>query len=227
MSDFSAPPGKRPPVKVPAVVPIADAPPEKQQEYKELVKVLAGEDIDKKLEEDAQPVDGPSEVTSQIQIGDTILTLSVDGRVLAADKLEASELDPSEPSEEDKQAFVRSLLGDKSFEKEFVVFGEIKIKFRDRSVEDTEKMYKRIDSTEPKPASPEEWAITLEREITALTLVTINGSELPVEKMETLTAMQRPLYHAVLECSRTFERTVEILVSRALDQGFWKAGGAA
>jgi hypothetical protein len=238
MSEFSTLQPKRQNPKLPAVVPIAEAPADKKEEYQDLVKAMADEgqeDLDKKIEDGPSSSSGDPESvelpTSQVELGGKIVTLSHDGRIMAVDEIEPVVIDPAEPTEADKQAFVRSLLGNKPFEKEFVVFGEIKLVFRDRSVAETEEMYKRLDARKPAPTSPEEWAIALERELAALTCVSIDGMPVagndPASKLDFIMATRRGLYQTILECSRTFERMVELLVARALEPGFWKAGGAA
>lgn len=236
MPEFSAPPRKQ--GKIAPAVPINQVPAEKREEYEGLIKAMQeevkGENLQQKLDDGPLPGVEQDQVqldTSVIEIAGTRLTITEDGRIVAVDRIEPIVKDFAEPTDEDKQAFVRTIFGNKTFTKEFTLFGEMKVILADRTAAQTEDMYKQLEKLDPAPASPEEWGVELERYLAAMTVKSIDGKELDGTDLKTkaksLMELSRPLYVAVLDASRTFERMVEFLASRAQDKDFWKAGGAA
>lgn len=143
------------------------------------------------------------------------------------------------PTTEDKQQFVRSILGEKQYGKEYKLFdGQVRVRLLDRTMEETEAMYTWLNSQvdQKKIKDDDEWQLQYERyclasTLTALFLATkaVTGIEgkSPLEKMELVAKLPKPLYRALMALSRVFEEHVDILTGKAQEQGFWKTGGGA
>lgn len=242
-NEFSRPPGKGNP-KIAETVPLSKADPAKQEEYakfNEVLKEQAKEDLSKPLPETpAESTAAPPEPVASsappitIELGAYRLIFQ-DGLLTAVDKVEEPPPppDPAEPNEDEKRVFVRSILGSKSYEREFVLFGDLKVLFRDRDVPATEAMYAAVEAhLKDKNVSEEEWGVCVERYMCATTFVktsqeTVNlGPGNINDHFDALCKLPRPIYTALMDASRTFERHIEMLVGRAQDRDFWKAGGA-
>jgi hypothetical protein len=149
----------------------------------------------------------------------------------------------SAPSEEDKRAFLAALLGGKRYEKRYALFGSLAATFADRTTEETERLYTQLslDEKEGLVKSDEDLAVRLERYQLALQLRALDGLKPPARyaelelnaefgkelatRLDALLKHPKPLYQALMEACRTFERHVGLLTERALDTPFWKAGG--
>jgi hypothetical protein len=215
---FTQPPSKS---KIPEPVPLESLDEDQQNLYKGLKAsggIATSPELDKPL-----PELSPEEV-SEFQ------------------QLVLLETDPSDPTDNDKKTFVRSILSEKQYEKQYTLFGSVLTIFVDRSVNLTEQLYKElyedIKGATPKitATSDEDYEIWLERYKLAACLTRIDRPNqasvhysakngfypLAVQLM----TLPKPIYTALMETSRIFERHVEILIRRAQDSNFWKTGGA-
>lgn len=217
-AEFSTPPQGG--IKIPKTVDIKDADPERQAEYAELGKVAA--ELKEKLpEDDDTPVAGnddpPSAPPPEPDLDDSYY----------------------EPTLEDKQTFVRALLGGKQFEKRFKLFGSIDATFVDRTTEMTEALYSQLDADTSakkiKTSTEEQWQTWVERYQLASTLREYKDgtgvrSHPPTNELfprvQELMKMPKPLYIALMQTARRFEAIVNTLTRRAHDDPFWKTGGA-
>jgi hypothetical protein len=138
-----------------------------------------------------------------------------------------------EVAEEDKRAFVRSLLADRSFEKPYLLFGgQVEVVLVDRTTVETDKLFDWLDKIEDESA----WSQEADRMCLASTLREIKrpdgrNSYTPTDdwmtRLEELRKLPRPLYEALIETSRNFEALVNRMVEKARDPDFWPAGGNA
>ena len=141
-----------------------------------------------------------------------------------------------EVSEEDKQNFIRCLLGGKKFSKTYTLFNSVTVTMSDRSVEDTEAMYSQLSAAIGSKAieftTDEQWFVWLDRYLMAVNVTDIKGIEVPTKSEDLFTnvkafmALPRPVYQAILDASKQFETLILQLVEKAQDQRFWQAGGA-
>lgn len=237
MAEFVRPPLKQ--GKIAQPVPLSQVPPDKQAEYQDLTKAAAEVKVEdagavaEKIDDTPEPEQVlPEPEPEKITIGDTILTLSADGRITAVDRIQTTvEDDPAYPTDEDKQEFLRSILGPQPYRKMYALFGSVDVIMQDRSVELTEKVFKDIENVVPKPESDAETVSLIEQYVLAATIIRLDKEELesPTDFQARLSKLKtsRPMYQALMQLSRTFERHVEFLTSKALETDFWKAGGAA
>jgi hypothetical protein len=137
-----------------------------------------------------------------------------------------------EIAEEDKRSFVRSILGGRPFSKTYILFDVVKATFIDRTPDKTISMYEQAKA-EANFDSPE-WSAVFNRYYLASTLTTLTIDN-KAEQMDTdnlkakivrLKELPRPLYLALLDAAENFERLVDVLVDKAQDRDFWKAGGS-
>lgn len=200
MPELTQPPlGRKP--NLPPVVPLSQAPPDKQEEYRDLLDL-----------ENSEPEDNPAQVRSQESAKSTV-------------------------SDEDKLAFVESILGGRPYSKIYKLFGgSVLAEFQDRSVGDSEQIYKQLDEDYEKGEikSDEQWQVALERYQMACGLVSLNMSKSKSavnvsgsfqERLSTLIKLPQPIYRALMETSRKFENDVNLMVEKAGDSDFWAAGG--
>lgn len=143
------------------------------------------------------------------------------------------------PDDEDKKAFVRSLLGGKQFEKRFKLFNAIDVTLLDRSTEHTEMLFNQLEvdtnQARIKTDTDDQWVTWNERYCLASTMrVYRDGAGekgyLPTDKLfervQELMKLPKPIYQALLQTSRRFEVIVQTLTRRAHDKDFWVTGGA-
>jgi hypothetical protein len=210
------------PAQIPPTVGLSDADPERQQLYGEAGKVFT-EERNKALAAKAAG-DAPER------------KMFVPGQAEEEQPPEP-ESAPAKPEievdEADKRAFVRSILGDKTFEKVYPLFGgEVEVTFVDRTSAQMEQLLLTLDSV----ANDATWA--KEADIGALcsSLREIKTKEgrksfLPTDdyaaRKQELDKLPRPLYEALLDTSRNFETLINHMIEKARDSDFWQAGGSA
>lgn len=214
MPELTQPPlGRKP--NIPPVVPLTQASTERQEEYKDLFGVA-----------------------KDAEAGDPVAPVDADNQPKAIDPLITK---PEEPpvSDEDKLAFVESILGEKPYSKSYQLFGgKVSATFQDRSVGDSEAIYARLDEdySAGKIKSEEQWQIGLERYHMACGLKSVkiassNQNEVIdlrgdfKERLQRLMQLPQPVYRALMNASRAFEGEVNFLVEKANDPDFWAAGG--
>ena len=144
-------------------------------------------------------------------------------------------------TDEDKQAFVRALFGNRQFEKRYVLFGELEASFVDRTPEQSESLYRQLEidseSSVIRTETDEQWAVWLERYQLAGNLREVktktSGTQSfpPTDKLndrvKELMKLPKPLYQALMQTSRNFEALVNELTRRAQDSDFWKTAGSS
>jgi len=145
--------------------------------------------------------------------------------------------DPATPTEVDKQAFLRAVLGDKSYEKVYTLFnGTVEITLVDRRTRQTEHLYDALRKLQEELKFPEgDWTMWEERFLLASTLRKVRFRNSSVKeyafsddlkgRVLELMEFSKPVYLALMETSRLFERQVQILTDKANDVGFWRADG--
>jgi hypothetical protein len=153
-------------------------------------------------------------------------------------KLEPAEVDPAEPDQADKQAFLKAVLGDKSYEKVYSMFGgTLEATLADRATKRTESLFDELRKLSEKLKFHEsDWALWEERFMLASTLTKLRFKGSAVKeydrtddlegRIRELMEFSKPAYSALMETSRLFERHVNILTSKAHEEGFWPTGGS-
>jgi len=208
MADFTSPPPGNKPGKIAPTIPLAKADKERQELYGPLVEGLAAGESDPLPKPASEPVDEspqPPEPTEEL------------------------------PSEEDRQVFLASVLGHKAYEKEYVLFGAVKVLFRDRTPREVELIQSVVNQLPE--MSDVELAIQEERFVLAAQLARLaQPSEVkPYEpvtvdtlrnRADDLLSFPKPMYQALLDSCREFDRHVSQLTRHALDKDFWPAGTA-
>lgn len=215
------------PAKIPPVVPLAAADAERQKLYGGLEKARQ-EELGKKV-----PGFEPDPSITPPMASDSAPTPPI----TTPDSEDAQ----YDPTEEDKQAFVRALLGGNAFEKRYMLFGQIEAAFVDRTTEQTEQMYALLqkDGTEGriKTDTDEYWTVWLERYSLASNLreytqtgagrKTFPPTDKLFERAQEFVKLPKPLYQALMQSNRVFEVVVDKLTQKAQDPNFWPTGGAA
>ena len=144
------------------------------------------------------------------------------------------------PTEEDKQAFLRALLGGLSYERRYKLFGKIDAAYVDASTDQREKMYGALekDAAEKKISTDTDdtWEVWLERYSLACNLREYKQAETGVKsypptddmnaRVTELMKLPKPLYQALMQANRCFESVVNELTQKAMQENFWQTGGA-
>jgi len=231
--------GNQPPLqnpKLPTPVPLEQADPARREEYKDFVTQLGGEGT--VIPTAATTTEPPPE--DLVPLGDGRGLVFVDGRFTEVRQIGPLKLNG--PTDEEKKAFVRCLLGNKQYQKTYNLFGAVEAVFEDRGVEQTERMYAELNQAREAgtinitdEASVVYWtgkflAATTLKQLRGTDGATLLGAPSADDnlyaKVQRLTTLSRPLYHAVMDASTDFEQHVEQLIQVARDPGFWQAGGA-
>lgn len=206
MPELSQPTLGRKP-NIPPIIPLSQASPDRQEEYKDLLNMQS------------------SDAGEPVYVGEP--------------KPNSVPEDISRPniSAEDKLAFVEAVLGEKPYAKSYALFGgKIQARFQDRSVDDSEAMYKQLDEDYKKGEiqSDEQWQVALDRYLMTcgLAQLSMEREKGPFdmsgtfqERLIRLMKLPQPIYRALMEVSRKFENEVNFMVEKAGDPDFWKAGG--
>lgn len=202
--------------KIPEVVDISKADPDRQALYGEAAKVF-NEERKKLASGSAYFVPGSTETVPPEQ-----------------EPAEPEKPKEPEVAEEDKRAFVRSILADRTFEKVYSLFGgQVEAVFVDRTSEETDLLFAQLESTE----DDQKWAAQADLLCLGSTLRELkrtNGRNTfpPTQDFAARCAdlkktLSRPLYEALLETARDFEALMNLLISKARTSDFWPAGGAS
>jgi hypothetical protein len=145
--------------------------------------------------------------------------------------------DPNEPTPADKQAFLRAVLGDKPYEKVYLLFNSgLEVTLVDRSSKETEKLYEALRlHSEAEKLSDDDWDMWKIRYCLASTLrkVRFKGStvkeyDVPVDlKGRALEILEfsKAVYLALVATSKLFEQQVQLLTEKAHDADFWVTDG--
>jgi hypothetical protein len=185
------------------------------------------------------PVD--PDQTQRIERG--IETLEALKSVMSREDMEQGEpqedpVDPIEelaqPTDEEKQEFVRCILGGRQYTKTFELFGgACKVAMGDLTPKEEEGLYAELAKAELAPG--DDWSVLLDQlRLIAYSKgydfagseggvpVTVVGAKLLVERMPTAT-----YYSAFMRAARIFRRHLEIMLERSLDSDFWRADGSS
>jgi len=184
------------------------------------------------------PTPDPDE-TQKIERG--VQTLEALNRVMEQEEDEPAE-DPSDPieelaqpTEEEKQEFIRCMLGNRPYRKRYELFGgATSIEFTDLTPGDEENIYRALAKAELQPG--DDWAVVLDRiRLVASTTSTVfsdliqGDPTITVDCVESI-IKQMPsaaLYHVLMRAQRIFRRHLEIMLERSLDSDFWRADGSS
>lgn len=143
-------------------------------------------------------------------------------------------------SDDDKERFVRAVLGDRAFSKSYRLFGSIEAEFEDRTARRTEDLYAQlssdIDAGSISAESEDEWLIWVERYQLAANLTRIRtpglavkeypSAETLLDRVRALLELPKPMFQAILQANRDFEDLVRGLTEHAQTPDFWPAGGS-
>lgn len=207
------------PAKIPEVVDIKDADPDRKELYGKVAPVFAEERRKAQMFVPGTAV-GP-DVAEQSSAPDT----------------PPEPPKPKEPEvpEEDKRAFVRSILANRVFEKVYPLFGgQIEVTFVDRTTAETDKVFERLGKVNL--LDEDGWSAEADMLCLCSTLREIKQADgrnsfPPTDDYETRKAdvkkLPRPLYEALVGASRDFEELINHLIAKARASDFWPAGGSA
>lgn len=147
----------------------------------------------------------------------------------------------AEPTDEDKRAFMRCILGDTAYEKDYILFGGmIKIALRDLTPRQTDIVFTQlaIAQRDGKIETEDDWELMLDRFrlVAGSTRLLWAGKQLLgpfdfetglYDASESLLAslQNSTIYRALLRVVRVFQRHLSILAERATDSGFWVVDG--
>lgn len=225
MDGFTRPPAGG--AQIPPVVPLSQAGDDRKEAYAGITKLREAEL--KELEGKLPGVEGPG---------------AGPGPEIEFDPPAPAEPEPEPdplalPTDEDKQAFVRSLLASKSFEKRYSLFGKLDACFVDRTTEQSEALFQQIEADSAaaviKTDNDGQWQVWVERYQLASTLRDLRQSGTGVqsfvptdklnERVKDFMKMPKPIYQGLMQASRYFETLVSAMTERATDADFWKAAG--
>ena len=246
MAEFSTPPSvKAAPKDFPKPVPFEQLDEARREEYADLQEAKIPVENKPEPVSETKPVDPIGK-----PVMEEIISLKREGIVLRfvnglLDKVEKDPGYVSEVTDAEKQEFIRSIIGGKAYVKTYQLFGGIEAVFSDRTVEYTEAMYAEINKLGREKSidisNENEAMLWVQRFQMAATLKAVkqpDGTMLldhAAVKFDTpfatlfkaVSALPRPLYQALFDAAVDFERHVELLVSKAREPDFWKAGGTS
>jgi hypothetical protein len=196
------------------------------------VEEAAQEQAEAMLEEEKPeaPKKAPEEVAEELEALQDVLSE------------EDEEPDPidvaAEPTPDDRRNFMRSILGDRAYEKEYVLFGGMLVlKLVDTSPELEDSIFAQlaVDQREEIVRTQEDWEIQLDRyrAVTNVQKVISSGAELPSEQPDNLRERaallckkkNSTIYRAILRTVRVFRRHLDFLVERSMQSDFWQVDG--
>lgn len=144
----------------------------------------------------------------------------------------------AEPTDEDTQSFMRSVLGDKPYEREYPLFGGLYVvTMIDLAAKDEDKIFAELskDQKTGKVSTEEDWELQLTRYQAVKNVCKISQSGKDevsdpfkgtfAKGVAKLCQLNSTLYRGVMRTVRVFRRHLEILVENSLRPDFWKAGG--
>jgi hypothetical protein len=149
------------------------------------------------------------------------------------------------PTDEDKQEFLRCVLGGRRYTKSYKLFGgSLKVVFADLTPRNEEEIFAELSKAQTAGVivTEDDWALMFDRlrmvhsvieftrggevitnrdcEQSALDKVTYSQIEEYMSRYGTTT-----IYRAVLQASRLFRTHMEIVLEASLDSDFWIVGG--
>ena len=189
------------------------------------------------LEEEAPqaPKKTPEEVAEELEALHTVLE----------EDIPEEEPDPideaAEPTEDDRRNFMRSILGDIQYEKEYVLFGGmVVVKMVDISPKQEDEIFEQlaVDQREEIIKTQEDWEIQLDRyrAVTNVRSILKSGvaGDAPEnprkktlrEKVDSICRMTNSTtYRAILRSVKVFRRQLDILTERSMQSDFWQVDG--
>lgn len=140
----------------------------------------------------------------------------------------------AQPTDEEKQEFVRCVLGNRSYKKKYELFGGASsIEFSDMSPAVEEGIYRALAKAEIPQG--DDWAVILDRMRLVACTVDTTFSDLtqsdPVIAVDAVNEIINKLpsathYSVLMRAQRIFRRHLEIMLERSLDSDFWRADGS-
>ncbi len=220
MAEFSNPaPGPKP--KIPETVPLRQASRERQELYAPLAEM-------DRTDPEADGVPAASRAEN--------IPFPKPAPELAPEAPQEPEAVQPEIPVEDRQAFLASVLAHKPYTKTYTLFGQVRVTFRDRTPSQVEQIQAELNTSGIGELPEVEQAILEERMVLAVELAHLDYGKTgePLQEPEAgqirkraddlLGRFAKPLYQALLETCREFDRHVSELTRRALDKDFWQAG---
>ena len=137
----------------------------------------------------------------------------------------------AEPTDEDKQEFIRCMFGNRLYHKKFALFGgAFNVTLTDLTPRQEELLYQALAKAEIPQG--DDWAVLLDRMrlVSSITEAPIDfkAGDPEVELANTFahTLQSSTLYRTLMRTSRIFQRHLEIMLERSLDSDFWRADGS-
>jgi len=237
-----------------------DLSPEKREQLGDMEKLVSEPapldprvlEAEKAAETPPEPLREPdeSEETQKIQ-PDVTAELEALRAVLSQPDEVDDEPDPEElamqaaaqPTDEDKQRFMRCLFGDTLYTKEYQLFGGMLIvEMTDRPalIDDRIFMQLSLDQKMGEIETQDDWDIMLDRYrmVSNIAKVMWSGNQI----MEAATGSNlrelvkeridegiknSVVYRALLRATRVFRLHLDVMLERAMDSDFWQVGGAS
>lgn len=188
------------------------------------------------LEEEVpqEPKKSPEEVAEELEALQAVLDEDVPDEEPDPIDVEA------EPTEDDRRNFMRSILGDKQYEKEYVLFGGmVVLKMVDISPKQEDDIFEQlsVDQREGTITTQEDWETQLDRYRAVTNVRDIFKSGVSHADMESkpdglhgkveelLSTTNSTMYRGILRAVRVFRRHLDILTERSMQSDFWQVDG--
>jgi hypothetical protein len=212
-----------------------ELPPHKREEIGDFEKALSERGVE---EQPAPPPVEPPPLEEQDEeaVNRGVRVMEALQKVMAKEEPDENPSDPIEemaqPTEEEKQEFIRCVLGNKPYAKKFSLFGgAVDVTLTDLTPKQEEDLYRELARAEIPQG--DDWAVLLDRMrlVSSVTESSIDdiiagaGAELANNFAEALPSSS--LYKALMRASRIFQRHLEIMLERSLDSDFWRADGSS
>lgn len=198
-------------------------------------------------EEDLPPL-ARDEPLSDEALDDVAVNLEALQQVVDEDLvLEDPEKVAGRPTPEEKQNFMRSILGNKAYSKEYALFGGmILVTMRDLTPDQEDRIYSQLamDQAAKRIKTQDDWELMLDRYRALFGIKNLRQSGQldsdstyilpedlqtslyePANKYLTQTFSTTTIYRSVMRTVRIFRHHLEALFERSLDADFWEVDG--
>ena len=202
------------------------------QKDKEADQLIPGIPV---AQDEAQGTPTLEETSERIEALWRVLAAQDEGDVQVEDDDYARTLKAAEPTEEDKQGFIRSVLGNIPYEKTFKLFGEaVEVVASDLSPTEEEAIYRQLekDQDDGMVTTEDEWELAMLR-YRVVKCLKVGGKQLGEGDLlrDRVTAWlhetrSATYYRSIMQVIRIFGQHLEFMYQRAIDSDFWKAGGS-
>lgn len=223
--------------KVGETVDYSKLPPERKAELGDLEALSKETTPEPELSEDdkAKAAEGAEKLAAVKEV------LAREDEAEEVDVVEERLEEMAQPTPEDRQQFLRSLLGNETYEKRYEMFGGMLVMtLRDVPPAVEDKLFTELAAAVDRGdiKTDDDWQLWLDRARLASNVSTIRMAKNEAVKCSVgddpiLTQAEERLklfptavmYRAALQTVRVFSRHMEIMLDRALDSDFWEVGG--